>query len=159
MRWIFPLLAIAGLAACSEEPSEEDNAAKVAAVEANQIPAVIPATPQPLEEAVVQSHPEGCSFINAKTGAVIAFAGSQYGFMKLDGSMDRFAPDVGSPQTDVGLPSNYDGANASFTLHMQSREERAGMPVGLLTVTDGYDRVIYQKEGTVDCRGVGPGAN
>ncbi len=156
MRWISSLLCLAALSACGSEPTAEENAAKVAAVEANQIPDAIPATPQPLEQAMVDARPAGCAFINPKSSAVIAFAGRQDGYMKLDGQMDRFAPDVGSAQTDVGLPSKYDGASASFTLYMQSREERAGRPVGLLTVTDGYGRVIYQKEGTLDCVGVGP---
>lgn len=165
MRRIF-VLALAGLslAACSEEPDPREqareDAAAIAAVEAAQVP-----PPQPVNLSAI-TFPDverenlfgaGCNF--APTGGgmgAIAIAQNEAGYLKVDGRIERFAPDTGSAEIPYGGREKYTSTNRSFRLMVdtsavqQTGYETVDYP-GRLIIRDSRDRVVYEAGGIVQC--------
>ncbi|MBX7496030.1 hypothetical protein K3172_09220 [Qipengyuania sp. 6B39] len=159
MRLAIPLLILA-LAACSSEPTEEEIAADVAEVEANQEPPPEQLEPQAIVYADIEKHDlfgAGCNFApDGDTAGTIAIAMAEQGYMKKDGEILRFAADAGSPELPYLARSKYDGLAYAFRLEL---DEKSGMPSGdettdysgSLTVVDGGGREVYASTGIVQC--------
>lgn len=159
MRLAIPLLILA-LAACSSEPTEEEIAADVAEVEANQEPPPEQFEPQAIVFADVEKNDlfgAGCNFMPDGSGeGSIAIAMAETGYMKRDGEILRFAADAGSAELPYLARRKYDGLVYSFALDI---DEKSGMPSGdettdysgSLTVVDGENREVYASTGIVQC--------
>ena len=153
-------LALLALAACAEEPTEQERQAAVAEVEANQAPA-----PEELALETI-GHPDieqqeiygaGCSFAPDGGGmGAVAIAMAEEGYLKRKGEILTFAADSGSRELPYLARSKYDGKAYSFSLDIdEASEAPSGMETsdysGELTVEDQYGGVVYQATGIVQC--------
>ena len=76
-------------------------------------------------------------------------------YVKHDNEIERLAPDMGSAEMPFGTRANYDGT--SYGLEMMTRGE--GQAIGgettlydaTLTLRDGRDRIVYEREGVARC--------
>lgn len=154
------LLAVAALAACSSEPTEEERAAAVAEVEANQVP--------PPEELVlgairyreIEQHDlfgAGCSFAPEGGGlAAVALAMAETGHFLRDGELITLAADKGSKELPYLARRKYDGKAYSMLLDLdeaagkQSGEETSDYPA-TLTIRDAHGAVVYREPGIAQC--------
>ena len=160
MRISIPLLLALGLAACADEPTEEERAAAVAEVEAHQTP-----PPEQLEPGAIRYreieeydlYGAGCSFAPAGGGvAAVALAMAETGHFLRDGEMQTLAADKGSAELPYLARSKYDGTAYSMTLEI---EEDAGEEVAAevsdfpatLTISNANDQVVYRKSGIAQC--------
>ena len=159
MRIAIPV-ALLALAACADEPTEEERQAAVAQVEANQAPA-----PETLELEGI-GYPDiekndlygaGCSFAPDGGGmGAVAIAMADEGYLKHKGEILTFAADSGSKELPYLARSKYDGKAYSLSLAI---DEASGAPSGMetsdysgeLTVEDQYGGVVYQATGIVQC--------
>lgn len=165
------VLAAAGLglllSGCSQEPTEEQLAAKaredevaIASVEAAQVP---PPRPVKLSAITFQDVERenmfgaGCNFASVgDADEPFAIAQGEGGFLKVDSRIERFAPDAGSAELPYNARERYTSTTRSFRLQMdsavgrQSGSETVDYP-GRLTVSDDRDRVVYQADGVVQC--------
>ena len=160
MRLAMLLLAVASLAGCSSEPSEEERQAAVAEVEANQAPAPEELQLQPIEFADIEANDlfgAGCNFVADGGGAgSLAIAMAETGYVKKDGEILEFAADTGSAELPYLARREYDGKAYSFTLDL---DESTAAPTGIetsdysgsLTVFDPQGRPVYQSTGIVQC--------
>ena len=159
-------LAVAALllGACEAEVSPEEqareDAAAIAAVEAAQEIPAAPITPQAIAFADIEQNDlfgAGCAFSpNGGGDNPIMLASSQAGYFKLDGRMERLAPDMGSRELPLGARENYDGKRFSARLSM---EAAAGTQSGVETMTypaalvirDARDQPVYSSKGSANC--------
>lgn len=161
--WV-AMAALLPLAACGDNLSEEERAtqdnADIAAVEASQKPPVIPIDPQAIRYPDIeknQIYGASCAFAPEGGGlGAIVIAMADAGYMKLGGSLQRFAPDAGSAENPLGTRERYTGSSNSFTLQLlESEGEKSGIETmdfdAQLTVRDSSDRVVYQENGIAQC--------
>lgn len=165
MRIAILLLAPSlGLAACNDEPSKEQqeirDQADVAAVEALQKAPPKPIDPDPIRYPDIEKNKlygASCAFAPEGGGlGAIALAMADAGYMKIDGAIQRFAPDPGSKEQPLGTRAKYDGRSYSFTLALGAGEGRqSGYETSdfsaTLTVRNSGDEVVYQSEGIAQC--------
>ena len=146
------LLAALALASCSEEQSDAD---KLAAVErAQDIPAQA-IEPQPIDYRDIEANDlfgAGCNFSpdGGGMGATV-LAKPDVAHMKIDGEIERFAPDVGAGSNPLDTWQKYDGTTASFRLELGEGDFDTGRYPGTLTMRDGQDRIVYRSGGSVQC--------
>ena len=151
------LLALTG---CSDETTEADRQLAVAEVEANQEPPVEQLIPGPIRYPDIEANDlygAGCNFVPEGGGmGAIALAQADEGYMKRGEDILRFAADKGSRELPYMAHRKYDGRDYSFTLELEEgMGERSGIETtdypGILTVTDGKDRIVYRASGLVQC--------
>lgn len=154
------LISMIFLAACSNEPTEEERAAAVAEVEANQEPPVEQLQPKPILYPDIEANDlygAGCSFAPEGGGlGAIALAMADEGYMKRGEDVLRFAADKGSAELPYLARSKYVGSEYTFTLELdENSAERSGIETtdypGALTVRDEQDRIVYRASGLVQC--------
>lgn len=165
-RIILSAGAVALLSACSSgddltaEEREAEIDAEVAAVEAAQIPPLVPVTPEPLEFADFERESmfgASCSFNSDNSpDEMIALAMSDRGMMRIDGNAEVYAADMGSAESVLGTRSEYDGKTFEFALNIdQGSGEQVGYEAtaypAKLTVRDGRDRTVFEAEGKAIC--------
>lgn len=152
------------LAACAGEPSEaERNAqeeADIAAVEkAQEIPAE-PVTLQPIGYPDIEKHNlfgAGCNFAASGGGlGALALAMENAAFIKIEGKIERLAPDIGSPELPLDTRGKYDGKRYSITLDIAEGEgAQDGMATvnfpAKLVVRNERDQVVYEESGLAQC--------
>ena len=151
------------LAACSEpEITEAERREMVAEVEAAQ---VIPAEPITLgaidyaeiEEAELSG--AGCVFLRPRVSGrsdVLFIGMDDIGAMKVDGRLQRLAPDKGASRLPYLGWSKYDGTTHSVRLSYDEPSARqSGDEVtqynGSITARDGRDRMVFEESGTLEC--------
>lgn len=162
-----PLLLALVIPACSGEPSREEQAAKaredaaaVASVEAAQTLPLVPIAPAAITFSDIERNDlfgAGCAF--APEGApsdILALAQGGAGYLKIDGRIERFAPDAGSKELPYLARARYTSTQRTFELTYNGSEGRQTGPEtidypGSLVVRDESDRVAYQQRGTVQC--------
>lgn len=165
MRGMIVAAAAVLLGGCGEaeksgaQQAIEDERA-IAEVEAAQTPPPDVVTPQRItdeERARFQLSDSGCVFAvsNPELGAQ-AILQMNVGYMKFDGSMERFAPDAGAADGPAGTSTRYDGGRHGVLVRFdQARTVKAaGGSVSVptqITLQDGRDRTVYVAEGTSLC--------
>ena len=154
------LLLVVALAACSNEPTEEERQAAVAEVKANQTPA-----PEKLELGAIRYreieqhdlYGAGCSFAPGGGGlSAVALAMAETGHFLRGTELMTLAADKGSAELPYLARSKYDGTAYSMTLEI---EEDAGEEVAAevsdfpatLTISNANDQVVYRKSGIAQC--------
>ncbi|NVD43759.1 hypothetical protein [Qipengyuania atrilutea] len=162
------LLGALALTACSErEPTAEETAQKaaedaadIAAVEAAQTPPAESVAPQRILYEDIEANDmygASCAFIpEGSSDRPIALALADSGFMKIDGDIERFAPDMGSAESAFGSRTRYDGRRLSFMIDIA---EGDGRQIGIetvehqanFTVRDGRNETVYRAVGTAQC--------
>lgn len=157
--------AILLLAACQGEPTPQQKAAQdardIAEVEAiqNQKPPPQRLRPQPIRFDDIQAHrlfDAGCAFAPGGSMGAVLLAQAKAGYIKLDGRIIRLASDPGSAQLPLGAWSRYTGKEFAVSL---TKSVGDGEPQGAdslrwpghLTITDPFDQVIYDEDGSVQC--------
>ncbi|WP_324827466.1 hypothetical protein [Qipengyuania zhejiangensis] len=153
-------LTLLMLAACSEEPSEDERRAAVAEVEAHQEAPVELLVPEAILYPDIEKnnlYGAGCSFVPDGGGmGAIALAMADEGYMKRRGEILQFAADKGSDELPYLARRKYDGKDVSFTLDLDADSgQRSGEDTSdysaELTVRDGKDRVVYSSKGLAQC--------
>ena len=162
-------VAIAGAvllcAACTDsEPSAaEKNAREEADIAAVEKAQEIPPAPVSLEAI---GYPDieknklygaSCSFAPEGGGlGALALAMEKAAYIKVDGRIERLAPDPGSPDLPLGAHGKYDGKRYSLILDIAEEE---GRPDGMetmrfpaeLVVRNERDQVVYEAKGLAQC--------
>lgn len=166
MRTILLASAVLGLVSgCADKEKshaqqEVDDERAIAEVEAAQTPPPDVVTPQRITDAERVRYKfsnSGCSFAvnNPEVGAQ-AILQMNVGYMKFDGTIERFAPDAGSGGGPSGTSTKYDGgSHALLVRYDAARAEKRGEGVTMparITLQDGRKRTVYVAEGTVNCR-------
>jgi hypothetical protein len=166
MRGVLAIgLAAVMVAGCGEEPrspaqQQADDERAIAEVEAAQTPPPDVVAPQRItaeERERFGLSNGGCSFAvnNPELGAQ-AILQMNVGYMKFDGSMERFAPDAGSGDGPAGTSVRYDGDSHGLLVRFDTEgTQKAGgdmvtMPAQI-TLQDGRKRTVYVAEGTALC--------
>ena len=154
------LLLAAALAACTSEPTEEERAAAVAEVEANQVPAPEQLEPGAIRYREIEQYDlygGGCSFAAQGGGlAAVALAMAETGHFLKDGELVTLAADKGSAELPYLARREYDGKAYSMTLDLdedageRSGEETSDYPA-TLTIRDANEQVVYEKTGIAQC--------
>ena len=170
MRLGIAILAAASVlaSACNNETAESSaaqekaDAEDVAAVETANMPPLAEVDLQPIGYDDIMQNPQmegtGCSFF-ASDEDPIAILGSDIGFVKVNGDVQRMSPDAGSAEGPAGTRSTYDGREFSLRLSVNESEKEDGEGEGYFTapaslvVVDGYDRELTSSEGRVGCGG------
>lgn len=157
---IVGLFCIAALAACSSEPTEEERAAAVTEVEANQVPPPEMLTPGAIRYREIEQYDlfgAGCSFAPEGGGvAAVALAMAETGHFLRDGELVTLAADKGSAELPYLARRKYDGKAYSMVLDLdeaagrQSGEETSDYPA-TLTIRNANDQVVYSKPGMAQC--------
>jgi hypothetical protein len=158
-------LAAVALAGCSETAKsraqqELDDEKAIAEVEAAQTPPPDVVTPQRItdeERTRFQLSDSGCSFAvnNPELGAQ-AILQLNVGYMKFDGSMERFAPDAGADDGPAGTSTKYDGGSHGLIVRYDTAKtaKAGGDAISVptrITLQDGRKRTVYVAEGTSLC--------
>lgn len=163
MRLPMVLLAFA-VAACSSEPTPEEQAAvdakARAEVIASQTPPPVALAPQKILYPDIEKYDlfgAGCNFVPEGGGmAAIVLAQPDRAYMKLDDDLMVFAADKGSTRQPLATWRQYDSRD--FGLELAITDE-TGEQIGSetvrfdarMTVRDGKDRVVYQSAGMAQC--------
>jgi len=160
---ILTALALA-LSSCDQQPSSEqqqvEDEADIAAVEALQKAPPTPIDPDPILYPDIERNKlygASCAFAPEGGGlGAIALAMADAGYMKIDGAIQRFAPDPGSKEQPLGTRVEYDGRSYSFTLALGAGEGRqSGQETtdfsATLTVRNPGDEVVYRSKGIAQC--------
>lgn len=164
MRWFAMLLPVVLTACAAEEPSATERAAedeaKIAAVEQAQ---EIPPTPislEPIGYPDIEKHDlfgASCAFAPEGGGLGAHVLAKEDGaYIKLDGKVERLAPDPGSPELPLGARGKYDGKRNSLILDIgreegkQSGMETVNYPARLI-VRNERDQVVYEASGIAQC--------
>lgn len=160
----FVVGAVVALAACGSDVTPEEQTRldekAIAEVEASQIPPADLVEPQTLSQTDFEEHDMygvGCGFVPEGGGEdPIAVTFLDDAYMKIDDSIERFAPDPGSTESVFGTRVRFDGARHSMQLDLTDREgEQVGMETmahdARLTMRDGRDRVVYEARGKATC--------
>ncbi len=166
MRIAFALAGLGMLAACGEpdlppEEQERRDVEAIAEVETARTPAAMAISPKPISFSDIERENlsgAGCAFVEA-TGpsAPIAISKRDEGYMKLDGSIMRFASDPGSDELPLGTRRRYTGGEYEFEIIMDSGSgsqtgmETVDYPGSRLTVRDSRSRTVFQADGVVQC--------
>jgi hypothetical protein len=166
MRGVMVLGVAAGLLlGCSETQKsraqqEIDDERAIAEVEAAQTPPPDVVTPQRItaeERARYKLSESGCAFAvsNPELGAQ-AILQMNVGYMKFDGTMERFAPDAGASDGPAGTSTKYDGGRHGLGVRFDQAkaETAAGSSLSVptqITLQDGRGRTVYVAEGTSLC--------
>ena len=154
------------LAACAPQQSAAEKRAAddraIAQVNAAQAvkPPPKPIDPQPILFADIQKYDlfgAGCAFAPGTSMGAVLLTRTKTATMLIDGHPLRFASDPGSTKLPLESFSRYVGKEMALSL---TRSETAGEQAsaelirwpGHLVVTDPYDQVVYEAEGTVECR-------
>ena len=161
----FALVLPLALAACAaEEPTAAEQAArdeaKIAAVEqAQEIPPQ-PITLEPIGYPEIEKHGlfgASCAFAPEGGGLGAHVLAKEDGaYLKLDGQLERLAPDPGSPELPLGARGKYDGKRNSLILDIaqaegeQSGTETVNYPARLI-VRNERDQVVYEANGIAQC--------
>ena len=154
------LTLVAVLAACSSEPTEEERAAAVAEVEANQTPPAQPLELGAIRYREIEKHElygAGCSFAPAGGGlAAVALVMPDTGHIIVDGEMLTLAADKGSAELPYLARSKYDGTAHSMELDLdQDAGEEVGAEVSdypaTLTIRNARDQIVYNQSGIAQC--------
>ncbi|MBX7502668.1 hypothetical protein K3181_14600 [Qipengyuania sp. YG27] len=159
MRRLVLVCALA-LAACSNEPTEEERAAAVAEVEANQTPPPEQLELAPIRYREIEQHDlfgAGCSFAPEGGGlSAVALAMAETGHFLRGSELVTMAADKGSRELPYLARRKYDGKAYSMVLDLdeaegeQSGEETSDYPA-TLTIRDANDEVVYRKPGMAQC--------
>ena len=153
-------LAVLALAACAEEPTEQDRQVAVAEVEAHREPPPEELEPQPIGYPDIEANDlygAGCNFVPEGGGmGAIALAQAEKGYLKRGGEVLTFAADKGSRELPYLARREYDGLSYSFTMEVNEQSgEQSGYETtdyrGRLTVFDKQDRVVYRAPGLIQC--------
>ena len=153
------------LAGCGEpEPSAAERAAQdeadIAAVKDAQVVRPTPVAPDPIRYPDIERHQlygAACAFVPEGGGlAPVALAMERAGYMKIDGEIERFAPDPGSAQLPLNARGKYDGRDFSFLLDIAEGEgRRSGSETisydARLILRNGQDQVLYEASGLAQC--------
>lgn len=163
MRY-FPVVALLLLAACGEQLTPQEQAARderdIAMVEKANLGTAVPIAPQPILFPDIQANKlfgMGCAFVAKSAGlGAIMIARADDGFMKLDDQIIRFAADKGSSELPYGARERYAGKKYAFQLAVASEKSlRSGTETadysGRLSVQDGKGHIVYDEPGTVQC--------
>lgn len=160
MHKLFSLAALILLAGCGDDRAAPSDAEKIAEVERASIAPPAPLEPQPLRFVDLERADllgGGCRFMASDGEDRLLFIGlADRGAMKVDGVVERYAPDRGGEALGHGAWRQYDGLARSVRLEMgeaaatQSDSEAVDHP-GSMVVRDGRDRVVFEAEGTVQC--------
>lgn len=162
-----PVSLLMLLTACSPQvgapdraKSGQSDAEAIAAVKAAQTPAPLAFDLSPIVFADIERENmfgAGCSFSEGSVdNPDLALAQANIGFLKIDGRIVRFAPDAGSARLPYKARAKYASGAHSFRLTAdtgrgtQSGTETTDYP-GRLTISDAYDRIVYDRTGTVQC--------
>lgn len=152
------------LASCGErelspaEQAELDEEA-IAQVEAAQKPPPAPLSPQAIRYPDIERHEiygASCAFVPDGGGVgAIAIAMREAGYMKLEGDIERFAPDPGSSELPLGTRSKYVGGAWSFQLELTGDASQTGSETfehrARFTVRNDRDQIAYEAEGLAQC--------
>ncbi len=166
MRGLLAIGVAAGLlAGCDDEvktraQQEADDERAIAEVEAAQTPPPDVVAPERItaeDRTRLSLGDSGCSFAvnNPEVGAQ-AILQMNVGYMKFDGSMERFAPDAGSGGGPAGTSTRYDGDSHGLIVRFDAGAakkvggEMLSMPAQI-TLQDGRRRTVYVAEGTALC--------
>lgn len=159
MRRLVLVCALA-LAACSNELTEEERAAAVAEVEANQTPPPEQLELAPIRYREIEQHDlfgAGCSFAPEGGGlSAVALAMADTGHFLRGSELVTMAADKGSRELPYLARRKYDGKAYSMVLDLdeaageQSGEETSDYPA-TLTIRDANDEVVYRKPGMAQC--------
>lgn len=160
--WIMQLALV--VAACGEkEPSAAEklrqDEADIAAVKAAQTPPPVPVMPDKILYPDIERYDlygAGCNFAPEGSMGAIAMAQTARGYMKIDGELEAFAPDVGSGDLPLGAKGKYTSGAWSFTLDLAAEE---GTQEGSETVNfparfelrNTRDQLVYQADGIAQC--------
>ena len=158
------LLGLA-LAGCEAEPSpaerQASDARAVAQVEAlqNQAPPLKPLILQPILFDDIQRNDlfgSGCAFAPGGSMGAVLLAQESGGFVKVGGKVTRLAADAGSEKLPLGGWSRYTGKEYVIRLATEGEGGTQGAESlrwpGRLTVSDPYERAIYDETGSIECR-------
>jgi hypothetical protein len=153
------------LASCgAREPTPaEKNAREEADIASVQKAQELPPVPVSLETI---GYPEierydlfgaSCAFAPEGGGlGALALAMEAAAYIKVDGRIERLAPDPGSPKLPLGARGKYDGKRYSLILDIAEGEgEQAGMEStrfpAQLVVRNERDQVVYDTTGLAQC--------
>lgn len=99
----------------------------------------------------------GCAFTPDGGGlAPVVLAMRDGGYLKINGEIERFAPDAGSAEQPYNARSKYDSLERSFELSVnendaaQSGYETVNYPAKLI-VKDSMGRVVFNAAGIAQC--------
>lgn len=165
MRWIVVMVCAAAVVSCGDEaisPREQARIddEKIAAVEAAQEIPPTPVSPEGIRFPDIEKYDlfgAGCAFVPEGGGlAPIALTQTEHGWMKIDGKVERFAPDAGSAELPLDTRARYDGKRFNFTLDIgegegrQSGIETTEFPAQFV-VRNERDQVVYEAGGMAQC--------
>lgn len=164
MRLAAILLPLVLAACAAEEPSAaEKNAREEADIAAVEKAQEIPPQPVTLEAIAypdIEKHDlfgAGCNFAASGGGlGALVLAMEQAAYIKVDGKIERLAPDPGSPELPLGARGKYDGKRYSILLDIAEGEgkqdgiETVNFPARLV-VRNERDQVVYEASGLAQC--------
>ncbi|MFN2100741.1 hypothetical protein [Altererythrobacter sp. MF3-039] len=157
MRYLVMLALCTVLVACEQEMSVEEQRA---AVEASQVPPVIPEEPQAIRYTDIEKYEiygSSCAFAPEGGGlGALAIAMADAGYMKIDGDIVSFSPDTGSGELPLGARERYTDTHYSFVLTLdQDQGRQAGYETqdfpARLVLRNERDQVVYQAKGLAQC--------
>ncbi|MFB0611379.1 hypothetical protein [Aurantiacibacter poecillastricola] len=165
--YFFLISAAAVLASCDDGPSDAERAEVDRAVieqvrEANDAaPPLVEVVPDPLLYPDIEANDlfgVTCAYAPGTSLGARVIAREADAFMKVDGTVIRFAADPGSRELPAGTRSLYNGRE--YSLRLEIEDEGEGEPTadggakyyeGTIRLRDRWDRVIYQGTGAVNC--------
>lgn len=161
MRRLLPL-AILTLVACSQGTKQSD-ADAIAQVEAAQDakPPVKTIDPQPIGYFDIKDNnliAAGCNFVADGGGmGATALAQGERAVIKLDGHIVVLAADKGSTRLPQEAWSHYTGKEYALTLTRIANGKHVVNGVlemfdAHLVITDPHDRVVYESNGSAQCK-------
>ncbi|WP_120715743.1 hypothetical protein [Tsuneonella amylolytica] len=164
MRLVVMISALVLLASCGEpevDPVEKarQDEADIAAVKAAEVPPPVPVTPETIGAPDVERYDlygAGCNFAPKGSIGAVAFAQPGRGYMKIDGKLVTFAPDIGSGTLPLGAKGKYTAGAWSFMLDLSEEEgEEAGSEVinypAQFILRNDRDQVVYESPGIAQC--------
>lgn len=99
----------------------------------------------------------GCAFIaGAPEQETVLLLNDAVAALKLDGQIERFAVDAGSPQLQAGPHAHYVGKRYSLRLTQMPGEavtsgEESARWQARLDIADEFDRGVYSADGALEC--------
>ncbi len=160
MRLALVLLGVAMLAGCND--SEQTDEQAIAAVNAAQDtkPPVQPIAPQAILYPDIDQnklHGTGCAFVadGGGMGAVL-LAQNDRAYIKLEDKIVALASDAGSAKMPLGSWSRYTGKEYALVVSADRPVPASDVArfAGGLTITDAFERPVYQARGSFQCRAI-----